>query len=95
MTNNDSVLKGIFIRALTEARMRNPGTALAQYIDAYIHVQVSLLILTLNRIQGNDTGNSTIPSWPMLVHREVTTTQHPGLALRRSFHTSDISRSPG
>ena len=33
-------LKGVFIRALAEARSRNPGTELAQYIEAYIMVQV-------------------------------------------------------
>ncbi|KZV59441.1 hypothetical protein PENSPDRAFT_416959 [Peniophora sp. CONT] len=39
----DSIDKGIFIRALTEARMRNPGTALAKYIEAYITVQFNAL----------------------------------------------------
>lgn len=39
------VLKGAFIRGLTEARMRNPGTNLAQYIEAYITVQVSCQLL--------------------------------------------------
>ena len=41
---NDSpnaVLKTIFVRGLTEAHMRNPGTDLALYIKAYITVQVS------------------------------------------------------
>ena len=53
MTNNDSVLKGIFIRALTEARMRNPGTALAQYIEAFITVQAS----------GSPLNTSILPSY--------------------------------
>lgn len=39
--DRDSIDKGIFIRALTEARMRNPGTALAKYIEAYITIQAS------------------------------------------------------
>ncbi|KZV73155.1 hypothetical protein PENSPDRAFT_683188 [Peniophora sp. CONT] len=38
------VLKGIFIRGLTEARMRNPGTYLAQYIEAYITVQFNAIL---------------------------------------------------
>ena len=33
-------LKGVFIRALAEARARNPGSDLAQYIEAYIMIQV-------------------------------------------------------
>ena len=32
-------LKGVFIRALAEARARNPGSDLAQYIEAYIMIQ--------------------------------------------------------
>ena len=35
--------KGIFIRALTEVRARNPGTAMAQYIESYVTVQVIVL----------------------------------------------------
>ena len=35
-------LKGIFIRGLAEARRRNPGTALAKYIESFISVQVCL-----------------------------------------------------
>ncbi|KZV75883.1 hypothetical protein PENSPDRAFT_14787 [Peniophora sp. CONT] len=33
-------LKSIFVRGLAEARRRNPGTPLANYIEAYITVQV-------------------------------------------------------
>ena len=36
----DQSLKGVFIRGLAEARARNPGTDLAQYIEAYVTVQV-------------------------------------------------------
>ena len=32
--------EGIFIRGLAEARMRNPDTTLAKYIETYITVQV-------------------------------------------------------
>ncbi|KZV77391.1 hypothetical protein PENSPDRAFT_679560 [Peniophora sp. CONT] len=32
-------MKGLFIRGLAEARVRNPGTDLARYIEAYIMVQ--------------------------------------------------------
>ena len=38
--NYNSIDKGIFIRALSEVRARNPGTALAEYIEEYITVQV-------------------------------------------------------
>ena len=40
-------LKGVFIRALAEARSRNPGTELAQYIEAYIMVQVCVTLYLL------------------------------------------------
>ncbi|VDB84748.1 unnamed protein product [Peniophora sp. CBMAI 1063] len=40
----DSIDKGIYIRALAEARRRNPGTALAKYIEAYITVQFNALL---------------------------------------------------
>ena len=43
-TSYDSIDKSIFIRALAEARMRNPGTALAKYIESFITVQVSGLV---------------------------------------------------
>ena len=39
-TINDN-LKGVFIRALAEARARNPGTELAKYIESCTTVQVS------------------------------------------------------
>ena len=37
----EEILKCIFIRGLAEARMRNPGSNLAQYIETFILVQVS------------------------------------------------------
>ena len=40
VNDENAIDKGIFIRALTEVRMRNPGSALAQYIESYITVQV-------------------------------------------------------
>ncbi|VDB96011.1 unnamed protein product [Peniophora sp. CBMAI 1063] len=40
----NSILKGIYIRSFTEARMRNPGTQLAQYIEAYITVQFNSIL---------------------------------------------------
>ena len=43
--NREVIDKGIFIRALAEARRRNPGTALAKYIESYILVQVFLSAL--------------------------------------------------
>ncbi|KZV77390.1 hypothetical protein PENSPDRAFT_747116 [Peniophora sp. CONT] len=42
--NIESTLKGIFIRGLTEARLRNPNTALSQYIEAYITNQYNSLL---------------------------------------------------
>ncbi|KZV77410.1 hypothetical protein PENSPDRAFT_679577 [Peniophora sp. CONT] len=39
-----SALKGVFIRGLAEARVRNPGTDLARYIEAYITVQFNSLL---------------------------------------------------
>ncbi|KZV72629.1 hypothetical protein PENSPDRAFT_348252 [Peniophora sp. CONT] len=39
-----ATLKGIFIRGLSEARMRNPGTDLAKYIEGYITVQYNSLL---------------------------------------------------
>ena len=45
--SQDQIMKGIYIRGLAEARVRNPGTDLARYIDAYITVQVSFLVATL------------------------------------------------
>ncbi|VDB84719.1 unnamed protein product [Peniophora sp. CBMAI 1063] len=39
-----ATLKGIFIRGLSEARLRNPGTDLAKYIEAYITVQYNSLL---------------------------------------------------
>ena len=41
----EAIDKGIFVRALAEARTRNPGTALARYIESYITVQVSAVSL--------------------------------------------------
>ncbi|KZV63103.1 hypothetical protein PENSPDRAFT_222782 [Peniophora sp. CONT] len=41
-------VKGIYIRGLAEARMRNPGTDLARYIEAYINVQFNA-VLDLSR----------------------------------------------
>ncbi|VDB84784.1 unnamed protein product [Peniophora sp. CBMAI 1063] len=43
-TDYTSIDKGIFVRALVEARNRNPGTALATYIEAYITVQFNALL---------------------------------------------------
>ena len=37
----EEILKCIFIRGLAEARMRNPGSDLARYIETFILVQVS------------------------------------------------------
>ncbi|VDB84793.1 unnamed protein product [Peniophora sp. CBMAI 1063] len=42
--NSDADTKGVFLRGLTEARMRNPGTGLATYIDAYLTVQFNAVI---------------------------------------------------
>ena len=38
---NLALCKGFFIQGLTEARNRNPNTDLAEYIEAYIMVQVT------------------------------------------------------
>ncbi|KZV73594.1 hypothetical protein PENSPDRAFT_682722 [Peniophora sp. CONT] len=40
----EAIDKGIFIRALAVARERNPGTALAQYIESYITVQFNSIV---------------------------------------------------
>ena len=40
-SDKDNIDKGIFVRALAEARLRNPGTALASYIEGFITVQAS------------------------------------------------------
>ncbi|VDB96010.1 unnamed protein product [Peniophora sp. CBMAI 1063] len=40
----NAVLKGIYIRGLAEAHRRNPGTALASYIEAYIYVQLNSML---------------------------------------------------
>ncbi|KZV61448.1 hypothetical protein PENSPDRAFT_759424 [Peniophora sp. CONT] len=42
--SNDLDTKGVFVRGLTEARMRNPGTDLAKYIDTYTTVQFNSVI---------------------------------------------------
>ena len=38
---NLALCKGFFIQGLTEARNRNPNTYLAEYIEAYVMVQVN------------------------------------------------------
>lgn len=38
--STEADLKAIFVRGLAEARRRNPGTPLADYIEGYITVQV-------------------------------------------------------
>ncbi|VDB84790.1 unnamed protein product [Peniophora sp. CBMAI 1063] len=43
-TNIEAIDKGIFVRALTEARARNPGTALAHYIESFITVQFNSIL---------------------------------------------------
>ncbi|VDB92060.1 unnamed protein product [Peniophora sp. CBMAI 1063] len=53
--NNDHVtLKGIFIRALAEARARNPSTDLAQYIEAYALVQFNSILENARSPAPND-----------------------------------------
>ncbi|KZV63592.1 hypothetical protein PENSPDRAFT_691500 [Peniophora sp. CONT] len=51
--DTDAVFKGIFVRALTEALMRNPGTALARYIEAYIYVQYDSILLNSRAPNSN------------------------------------------
>ncbi|KZV77387.1 hypothetical protein PENSPDRAFT_747114 [Peniophora sp. CONT] len=48
-------LKGLFIRALSEARARNPDSDLAKYIEAYITVQFNSL---LSNAQGSAPNNN-------------------------------------
>ncbi|KZV70986.1 hypothetical protein PENSPDRAFT_752121 [Peniophora sp. CONT] len=40
----NQILKGIYIRGLSEARMRNPETDLARYIEGYITVQYNSIL---------------------------------------------------
>ncbi|KZV73157.1 hypothetical protein PENSPDRAFT_733138, partial [Peniophora sp. CONT] len=44
ISSGDQIAKGIYIRGLAEARMRNPGTDLAHYIEAYLTVQFNSLL---------------------------------------------------
>ncbi|VDB93435.1 unnamed protein product [Peniophora sp. CBMAI 1063] len=55
-------LKGVFIRALAEARARNPGTDLAQYIEAYIMIQFNALLAHAHGSTSN-TSDLYAPSW--------------------------------
>ncbi|KZV64450.1 hypothetical protein PENSPDRAFT_656575 [Peniophora sp. CONT] len=58
-----SIDKGIFIRALVEARRRNPNTALADYIEAYVTVQFNA-ILTHARAPNTDFYTTAWSSGP-------------------------------
>ena len=63
----NGILKGIYIRGLTEARMRNPGTDLGRYIEAYITVQVSCDPSVHVCVHDRQlTLHSTTPSWTSL-----------------------------
>ncbi|KZV73152.1 hypothetical protein PENSPDRAFT_320110 [Peniophora sp. CONT] len=44
LNGNQQILKGILVRGLAEARMRNPGTDLARYIEAFIFVQLNAVL---------------------------------------------------
>ncbi|KZV76054.1 hypothetical protein PENSPDRAFT_680511 [Peniophora sp. CONT] len=57
----DRILKGLYIRGLAEARMRNPGTDLARYIEAYITVQFNAILDNAQAPAPNDSYYST--SW--------------------------------
>ncbi|VDC04949.1 unnamed protein product [Peniophora sp. CBMAI 1063] len=59
---NDQILKGIYIRGLAEARRRNPGTDLAQYIEAYITVQLNYILDDARTVFPNGTTSYSI-SW--------------------------------
>ncbi|VDB92041.1 unnamed protein product [Peniophora sp. CBMAI 1063] len=56
--------KGIFIRGLMEARMRNPETDLSRYIDAYIDVQYNSVLALARSPTPNDSFYSTSWSGP-------------------------------
>ncbi|VDC04950.1 unnamed protein product [Peniophora sp. CBMAI 1063] len=57
----DQILKGVYIRGLAEARARNPETALARYIEAYITVQFNSMLSGARGASPNDSFYSV--SW--------------------------------
>ncbi|VDB95869.1 unnamed protein product [Peniophora sp. CBMAI 1063] len=54
-------LKGLFIRGLAEARMRNPGSVIARYVEAYVTIQFNALIDNAQGAAPDDSWYS--PQW--------------------------------
>ncbi|KZV73153.1 hypothetical protein PENSPDRAFT_683186 [Peniophora sp. CONT] len=44
LKGEQQILKGVLVRGLAEARLRNPDTDLARYIEAFIHVQLNAIL---------------------------------------------------
>ncbi|VDB92051.1 unnamed protein product [Peniophora sp. CBMAI 1063] len=61
LTDHDVIYKGILIRGLSEARLRNPGTDLSRYIEAYVTVQFNSILDNALYVASNNSFYST--SW--------------------------------
>ncbi|VDB85297.1 unnamed protein product [Peniophora sp. CBMAI 1063] len=66
----NAALKGIYIRGLAEAHRRNPGSALASYIEAYIYVQLNS-ILDYARAPDNSAYSTSWTGPPVTSYTEA------------------------